>query len=397
MSSSPSLDDPIGEAGAPAPRLGTPGAVARLLLGRDASRQGPIKLTLIAVLVYVLFTLIVAVEVQLGLMARGPAIVWAVISLTGILGFYLLVRTGWSERISADRSLTMLQSLFGVVSTAIGYAVNPPLRGAIIAIMLLNLIWGMFVLRTRQAFALCAFALCLLGATMLWLGVTDPERFPPRIEVIHFAFAVILLVSTSALSTQMGALRKRLTNRKVELQNALDRIRDLAQTDELTSLSNRRHVMELLAAEQLVSRHNGKPLALVLIDIDHFKLVNAQHGHAVGDSVLREFSAVMRSCLRGSDFLGRWGGEEFLLAAPDATTDKAVSMVERMHAELARASFDHIVPGLGITFSAGATECGPSENTYHAIERADRALYRAKANGRNQTQSLPRDTDPLTG
>ena len=391
MSSNPSLDDPIGEAGAHASRSGVPSAVAGLLFGRDVSRQGPVKLTLLAVLVYVLFSLIVAVEVRQGLMERGLAIAWSAISLTGILAFYLLVRTGWSERISADRSLTMLQSLFGVVSTTIGYAVNPPLRGAIIAIMLLNLIWGMFVLRTRDAFALCAFALCLLGGTMLWLSMIDPVQFPATIEMIHFAFATILLVATSALSTQMGALRKRLTSRKVELQKALDRIQDLAQTDELTQLSNRRHVMELLAAEQLVSRHNGKPLTLVLIDIDHFKSVNDRYGHAVGDTVLRDFAAVMRGCLRGSDFLGRWGGEEFLLAAPDATTEVAVAMVERMHAALAQSSFEHIVPGLNITFSAGATQCSPSENTYQAIERADRALYLAKAQGRNQTQSLPGD------
>jgi hypothetical protein len=156
-------------------------------------------------------------------MARGPAIVWSVISLTGILGFYLWCARGWSERISADRSLTMLQSLFGVVSTAIGYAVNPPLRGAIIAIMLLNLIWGMFVLRTRQAFALCAFAFVPTGATMLWLGCDRSRAVPATHRSDSLRVRGDLAgCSTSALSTQMGALRKRLSNRKVELQNALE-------------------------------------------------------------------------------------------------------------------------------------------------------------------------------
>jgi diguanylate cyclase (GGDEF)-like protein len=74
--------------------------------------------------------------------------------------------------------------------------------------------------------------------------------------------------------------------------------------------------MELLADEQLLSRHNGKPLALVLIDIDHFKLVNDLHGHAVGDSVLREFSAVMRNCLRGSDFFGPLGRRRVSARSP---------------------------------------------------------------------------------
>lgn len=357
------------------------GVLSRWLLGRVPQRRGPLTLTLLAVLIYGLFAVIVAYQAHVGLMAARDVVIWTVASLGGILGFYALIRTGVSERLS-DPSMTLAQNLFGQLMTVYGYTIDPPLRGAVIAILVLNLVWGMFVLRDRQAIGLCAYTLALLAATMAWKSATRPDVFPARIEMLHFAFAAVVMVATSMLSIRMGTLRVRLAQRKLELQRALVTIRELAQVDELTRLSNRRHILEALVAEQERSKRSGDALSVVLVDLDHFKVINDRHGHAAGDAVLSAFAAALRAGLRDSDAAGRWGGEEFLLLLPDASATAAVAMMDRLREAVARLPFDHVAPGLRISFSAGVTECGAAEASDAAIERADRAMYQAKQAGR---------------
>jgi len=360
---------------------------ARWLLGPDGEGRGAVKLTLLALTVYGLFALNVAVQVRLGLMEAGAGVWVSALSLVGITAFFLLLRTGLSRRLGGDPTLTLPQSVFGVLITAWGYAIDPPLRGAIIAIMLLNLVWGMFVLSQRQAFGLYLFGLASLGAAMVWGALTDPVHFPPAVEALHFSFAAILMTAVSVLSVNMAKLRAKLGARTAELRAALERIQYLAHHDELTRISNRRHLSERLAAEQLNQRQSGQTMSLVLIDIDHFKTVNDRHGHAAGDAVLRQFANALQATLRSTDFAGRWGGEEFLVVTPQASAETAAALIERLRAALAATPFDNLVPGLHITFSAGVAECAPGEDLHLAIERADRALYQAKQGGRDRTVS----------
>lgn len=372
----------------PAPHLSpAPSRWTDWLLGRGGQGRGAVKLTLLALTVYGLFALNVAVQVMLGLMRPAPALWLCGVSLAGITAFYLLVRSGLSRHLGADSSLTLSQSVFGALITAWGYAIDPPLRGAIIAIMLLNLVWGMFVLSQRQAFGLYLFGLAALGAAMGYGAVTDPAQFPPAVEALHFTFAAILMTAVSVLSANMSRLRAKLGKRTAELHAALERIQYLAHHDELTRISNRRHLGERLAAEQLNQRQSGQTMSLVLIDIDHFKAVNDNHGHAAGDAVLRHFALTLQAALRSTDFAGRWGGEEFLVVTPRDSADTAAALVERLREALAATSFDAVVPGLHITFSAGVAECAPGEDLHLAIDRADRALYKAKQGGRDRTVS----------
>jgi diguanylate cyclase (GGDEF)-like protein len=377
--------DPPRAVDPPARETPAAGALDRLVFGSVPERRGPLTLTLLAVLVYALFALVTCWQVSLGLMAFGDWVAWTAVSLCGILGFYVLIRFGVSSRLGSDASMTLAQTAFGTASTVFGYAIDPPLRGAIIAIMMLNLVWGMFVLRQRQAQGLCVFALALLAGTMVWKSTTQPALFPPHIEALHFAFATILLTATSVLSIRMGELRMRLAARKVELQEALATIRALAQVDELTRLSNRRHVFELLKAEQARCIRSSEPLSIVLIDLDHFKAVNDRHGHAVGDAVLRGFAQALREGLRETDGAGRWGGEEFLLVLPHMTAAAATTLVDRLRGVMAERLLDPTVPELRVSFSAGISECGGGEVAQDAIARADNALYDAKHAGRGRT------------
>ena len=140
-----------------------------------------------------------------------------------------------------------------------------------------------------------------------------------------------------------------------------------------------------MAVEKARQRRTGQPMAVALLDIDYFKRINDTYGHAGGDLVLKTFAQLTRDSLRGTDVLGRWGGEEFLLMLPGTSVTEAAQGVERMRNQLARHSADAMAPGLRVTFSAGVAEVGSTDDLDVAVERADQAMYRAKVQGRNCT------------
>jgi diguanylate cyclase (GGDEF)-like protein len=310
-------------------------------------------------------------------------------NLSGGLGFYLLVRTGASMRLSSEPSLTLPQMVFAIVSITWSYAITGPARGAVISIMILVIMFGMFILQPRQARALALLAIVLLGATMLWRALTVPQRYAPRQELIHFVFAALVLGSTSTLAIRLGRLRARLAAQKNELTDALALNRELATRDALTGLLNRRAMVELLAREHPRIERGQGPLAVALLDIDWFKRINDGFGHGAGDEVLRRFATTVQAQLRAADALARWGGEEFLLLMPGTSVDDARTVLDRLRAAVAEGGFEQIAPGLQVTFSAGLVAVQEGETQDAAIDRADRALYRAKQGGRNRVESDP--------
>lgn len=356
------------------------------LLGPHGRRRGHVKLTLLALAVYALFGAVVLLEVRVGLIAAAQGIALIAVGMAGIVTFYLLVRTGWSDRLSSDPSLTVPQILFGVAITAWGYAINPPLRGAVMAIMMLNLVWGMFVLTPRQSRLLAAWAFVSLASVMVWKGLTDPVDFPPQEESIRLLFFAILMGAMGVLAVEMGELRAKAKTRRIELEGALQRIQALAVTDELTGLANRRAIGERLMHEWHVHQRNGLPLSLALLDLDYFKSVNDQYGHSSGDRALSLFARAAQAPLRAQDALGRWGGEEFLLVLPNTPGPQAEVGLARLRAAVAAASFADAAPGLQVTFSAGIVTVAPNETVERALDRCDRALYRAKSQGRDRVE-----------
>lgn len=162
------------------------------------------------------------------------------------------------------------------------------------------------------------------------------------------------------------------------------RLAALALRDELTGLPNRRAVLAFAREQFKLARRLDLPMAVALIDLDHFKLVNDRHGHAVGDRVLQAFAAAATQVVRGQDRIGRWGGEEWLLVMPGTRVGELPSVFARLRQALAAQA----VPGLpqphGVTFSMGSAERHPGIDGIDAlIAEADRHLYRAKAQGRD--------------
>ena len=182
--------------------------------------------------------------------------------------------------------------------------------------------------------------------------------------------------------------RKRYTD---YLRDNLDHSLELAVTDQLTGLHNRRYMASQLDALTRRAAVGGDPVALLVIDIDHFKKINDSFGHAVGDEVIRSLAQLMRDGSRPSDVLCRNGGEEFLMLLPAAGAREAGNVAERLRRRVQAQQ----LPGVGaITISAGVVEVGPGETVRDAIARADTELYRAKRTGRNRIQTPL--TDPTS-
>lgn len=168
-------------------------------------------------------------------------------------------------------------------------------------------------------------------------------------------------------------------------------MRALAMSDSLTKIFNRRALMAQAEKETAAAERNHLPLALVMIDIDHFKHINDQYGHAAGDAVLVEVARLLASQLRKQDTVGRYGGEEFCILLPATDEDGAVALAEKLRMAIAAASLPAGKTHISVTISLGITvwqtEMSPSD-CGQLLEKADRALYQAKAGGRNRTVVL---------
>ena len=176
----------------------------------------------------------------------------------------------------------------------------------------------------------------------------------------------------------------------IALENArLHRIVERqALVDVLTGIANRRQCEDALAHEIARAERLGAPLTLVLADLDDFKAVNDRHGHTVGDDVLREFASVLLATVREADLAGRWGGEEFVLLLPGTDASGGANLADRVRTAIAERAFlgrDGEV--VAVTCSFGVAQLAPGADARELFAAADRALYRAKRDGKNRVEA----------
>ena len=189
-----------------------------------------------------------------------------------------------------------------------------------------------------------------------------------------------------AKTVHLQALNQEKTELAERLARQAEAFERQAREDALTGLANRRGFDETLARDFARSQRSGHPLCLVVLDIDHFKDVNDRHSHSIGDAVLVQVATLIAAACRDSDLPARTGGEEFALLLNDTRLEEAAQLCARL-----RGLFhDHPdwaeVPGLRVTFSAGLVELDADDRTPALLyQRADRALYRAKSDGRDRT------------
>ena len=184
-------------------------------------------------------------------------------------------------------------------------------------------------------------------------------------------------------------LEARVAERTARLDEVNARLEQLAMTDPLTGLFNRRAFDAVAHAAVENARRHRRPLALVMIDIDHFKAVNDRHGHAGGDEVLRQVAAALQGLLRGADCLARLGGEEFVVLAPETDLDSAMALAQRMRDALRGLAVPLHGATQPVTASFGVTVLGTHGDDLGAmLRRADQALYASKRGGRDRVAAV---------
>lgn len=187
---------------------------------------------------------------------------------------------------------------------------------------------------------------------------------------------------------ELGYLARVFNDMVARLRASREDLEHRSVTDALTGLSNRRRLLESLKDEVIRSRRHNRPLAALMIDVDHFKAYNDTYGHPAGDEVLVQIAALIQSTLRTGDHAARYGGEEFLVVLPETDRTAAVEAAERLRSRLAAERFGP--SGVEITLSVGAAAFPADGDTSDAlIAAADAALYRAKKEGRNQVVATP--------
>ncbi|RZS56933.1 GGDEF domain-containing protein [Sphaerotilus mobilis] len=237
----------------------------------------------------------------------------------------------------------------------------------------------------------CAFVFLTLPVALVVCSITASAIFVPMVLWWHQdqlptwtwesgPLLVVIALSHAMYVLLLWAVVK-LRDSHADASASAERMRTLAATDVLTGLPNRRSMLDTLHSTLDSSRRADLPLAIVLVDADHFKAVNDRHGHAVGDAVLIHLGALMRTHLRSSDTLARWGGEEFLICAPGTPQEAAREIAERVREAVASSPTPHGEP---LTVSLGVAVCRDHDDVDSLLLRADRALYTAKSAGRDR-------------
>lgn len=157
-------------------------------------------------------------------------------------------------------------------------------------------------------------------------------------------------------------------------------------TDPLTQLYNRGHLMNILDKEFAASSRYGRPFSCILGDIDNFKSINDNFGHLTGDTVLKKVAEVLKTNIRDTDVVGRYGGEEFLIILPNVRSTEALIVAEKVRSKIAQTETEKIAKGLRLTISFGVSDTltHPPESVDELLHNVDTALYSAKEHGKNR-------------
>lgn len=325
-----------------------------------------------------------------GLASTAEVRVWTACSVLGLIAVYAAIRSGWSRRFK-DPALTLAQILYAITCCAAAFVIAGPARGVTLPILAIILMFGIFGLTTRQMLGVLVYSLVAFGVASGVVAARDEPDYPPVVAAAYVGMVVVVLLSSTFLTTRVQSTREHLRRQKAELARALEQIRQLATHDDLTGLLNRRAMLDRMQLEQRRSLRSGSPLLIAQLDIDHFKVVNDTHGHAAGDLVLQSFADTVRRNVRDTDVLARWGGEEFVLLLCDTPAADAVALMERLR-QAVQAMQVPVPQGDGpitVTVSIGLARHTPADPLAGTLERADQALYAAKAGGRNRVVPAP--------
>ena len=207
----------------------------------------------------------------------------------------------------------------------------------------------------------------------------------PDKRILFIAEPLYAANQLEAITAELEKVKRSLAIKETELKAVLVQADEVSHTDALTFLPNRKWIISNLQHEVMFSDRYGTPLAISMLDIDHFKKVNDTYGHMAGDDVLRKLAIELRDHIRHPDSIGRYGGEEFLVILPHSTVQAAAEQAERLCRHIRSLQIQSAENTIALTISIGIAQYKiHNEDWQEFLSRADNALYQAKNKGRNQ-------------
>lgn len=316
-------------------------------------------------------------SIGVGAMARANIASVLVYALTALLTQH--GRTRLALQIMAIEIL-----LHGSVATAlIGWGSG--FHYYLILVIPVAIVSNFFSPRTKALVAVSVGGYYMVLDMLFRQAAAPIEVQPHMLAILHYFNQASTLLILGLLATVYYRL----------VCSAEDSLRELACTDPLTQLRNRRFAMEVAQHEAAVFQRGGRPLAVVIGDVDHFKRINDHHGHAMGDTALRAIARVLREGVREVDHVARWGGEEFLVLLPATEEDEAMQVCERLRQGVHALSEQNLGgEALSVSITLGVALLRRDEAIEQALVRADRALYEGKQAGRNRVVLAGHDGTP---
>ncbi|WP_210543846.1 GGDEF domain-containing protein [Rhodoferax sp. PAMC 29310] len=335
---------------------------------------------LMSVAMYVVCGALAQFGATLGYLPANLPMWWMLGAAMVNLVFFYLIRSGNNLRLR-DPSMTELQLVFSMIAAMALISQADQARGAMLMFVPIPLLFGILYLNLRQIARVSIVGFLSYLLVIAFIFVTQPQRLIPTLEAFH-----LLILATAMIF--VGLMCGYISKVRADLAEANREIEELANRDPLTGLFNRRRLMERLESDILrCNRLRTRGIILCMVDLDHFKQVNDTFGHPVGDEVLVMLGNSLLNSVRDIDCVARYGGEEFIVlldADSDSDSDDlALVMSERIRAKVQELRVPSR-PELLISVSIGVASLKNRESALDLITRADKALYLAKAAGRNR-------------
>ncbi len=368
------------------------------VLTHDSKQHRRKRFVAFSLVTHAFNVLCLALTVVQGWLAPPILVAFTGCALAGVGVFWYIVHRGWNLRLR-DPSLVFAQLVFGITiafltMSQMGSVVG---RGLFALTGMVSISYAASTLDRRHLLALMGLSAleALLMTSYVIRGLDVDARMA---ELVLLVVLLGVALQVCLYGSVQAALRTKIRERTESLDRAMRELRlanaalaserdaaaSRASQDELTGIFNRRHLEGELAVQIARSKRRGAPLTVALLDIDHFKRINDLFGHGVGDQALRHVAGVMSRNIRGGDVLGRYGGEEFLLIMPDTEVQSAAVLCNRLRDAVRASRPEGLREDRPVTLSGGLAELQPQEQREDLIQRADVALYQAKAEGRDR-------------
>lgn len=366
-------------------------ALLEWLTSRDHRTRTRLKRTAYAALDYLLNAVVLFGFAALDVISFDLAWLFLTIAVGVNVALYAAIRSGWSQRF-ADPALTIGQVFTACFLSLGGMVLAPAVAHIFLVDLFVSLSYGGLYFSKRTYLA--AWGLLTVGLALVLFHAGPEMRIAVASvaqQILTWLFCAAALARYLSLNAAVSALRANLKRKNDELVEASTKLKELASRDELTGLWNRREFMRLLQEEARRCARNQTSFCVAIIDIDHFKNVNDEYGHLVGDAVLHELGQLLEFSRRATDTVGRYGGEEFTLLLQGARLSTSMVALERTRNLVSQHDWSSIAPDLRLTVSAGVAAWHPGDTLTVVMNRADAALYEAKHAGRNCVRTRDRE------